>query len=79
MKRAALAGTFALIAGAVSLLLLASILFSCGHGGDPHTTPYNSQSETHRPNQEVTAMTVEAVPQRTDASSPARLRIHTVS
>jgi hypothetical protein len=36
MKRLAAAGTFALIGGAVTLLLLASILFSCGKGGHPH-------------------------------------------
>jgi hypothetical protein len=36
MKRLAAAGTFALIGGAATLLLLASILFSCGQGGHPH-------------------------------------------
>jgi len=36
MKRLAAAGTFALIGGAATLLLLASILFSCGKGGHPH-------------------------------------------
>ena len=36
MKRFALAGTFALIGGAATLLMVASILYSCREGGTPH-------------------------------------------
>lgn len=36
MKRTALAGTFALLAGGATLLLLVSILYSCQLGGHPH-------------------------------------------
>lgn len=36
MKRTAIAGTFALLTGAVSLILLASIVYSCRQGGHPH-------------------------------------------
>ncbi len=36
MKRTLLAGTFSLLAGAATLLLAASILYSCRSGGDPH-------------------------------------------
>jgi hypothetical protein len=36
MKRMIAAGGFGLAAGAVSLLLLASIFYSCRRGGDPH-------------------------------------------
>lgn len=36
MERLAAAGTFALLAGAATLLLLASIFYSCRVGGEPH-------------------------------------------
>ncbi len=36
MKRTAAAGTFALLAGGATLLLLASIFYSCRGGGQPH-------------------------------------------
>ena len=36
MKRTLLAGTFYALAGAATLLLAASIVFSCRTGGDPH-------------------------------------------
>lgn len=36
MKRTLLAGTFYALAGAATLLLVASILYSCRSGGDPH-------------------------------------------
>jgi hypothetical protein len=36
MKRIAAAGTFALLAGGATLLLLASIFYSCHMGGHPH-------------------------------------------
>lgn len=36
MKRTLLAGTFSLLAGAATLLLAASIIYSCRSGGDPH-------------------------------------------
>lgn len=36
MKRTLLASTFSLLAGAATLLLLASIFYSCRRGGDPH-------------------------------------------
>jgi len=49
MKRTALAGTFALLAGLVSLILLASIVYSCRQGGHPHdmgTEPSGSSSHS---------------------------------
>jgi hypothetical protein len=36
MKRTLLASTFSLLAGAATVLLLASIFYSCRRGGDPH-------------------------------------------
>jgi hypothetical protein len=36
MKRTILAGTFFLLAGAATLLLAASIFYSCRSGGHPH-------------------------------------------
>lgn len=36
MKRLAVAGLFASIGGAATLLLVASILYSCRQGGHPH-------------------------------------------
>ncbi|WP_263786225.1 hypothetical protein [Salinibacter grassmerensis] len=36
MKRTLAAGVFSLAIGAVSLLLLASVVYSCRGGGDPH-------------------------------------------
>ena len=36
MKRTLLAGTFSLLAGAATLLLAASIFYSCRSGGHPH-------------------------------------------
>jgi len=36
MKRTLAAGVFSLAIGAVSLLLLASVVYSCRSGGDPH-------------------------------------------
>lgn len=36
MKRTLAAGAFSLAIGAVSLLLLASVVYSCRSGGDPH-------------------------------------------
>jgi ABC-type transport system involved in cytochrome bd biosynthesis fused ATPase/permease subunit len=36
MKRLLAAGTFTLAAGAIALLLAASIFYSCRSGGDPH-------------------------------------------
>lgn len=38
MKRTALAGILSLLAGAFTLLLVASILYSCRSGEDPHNT-----------------------------------------
>jgi hypothetical protein len=36
MKRFTVAGIFAMIGGAATLLLVASILYSCRQGGQPH-------------------------------------------
>jgi len=44
MKRYALAGTFALLAGVATLLLLVSILYSCQMGGHPHDMGNSSRS-----------------------------------
>jgi hypothetical protein len=50
MKRYALAGTFALLAGGVTLLLLASIFYSCRQGSRPHDmgTSANDASPSHK-------------------------------
>ncbi len=42
MKRLAAAGTFALIGGAAALLMVASILYSCRRGGQPHDMGFES-------------------------------------
>ncbi|MFB6249085.1 MAG: hypothetical protein ABEL97_10995 [Salinibacter sp.] len=42
MKRLAAAGTFALIGGAAALLMVASILYSCRQGGQPHDMGFES-------------------------------------
>ncbi|PSQ87441.1 MAG: hypothetical protein BRD42_02090 [Bacteroidetes bacterium QS_3_64_15] len=56
MKRTILAGTFFLLAGAATLLLAASIFYSCRSGGHPHherdthdapTEESHSSEETH--------------------------------
>lgn len=54
MKRTFLVGTFYTLAGAATLLLAASIAYSCRSGGDPHherethnTAPEDTHSETH--------------------------------
>jgi len=46
MKRLAAAGSFALLAGAFGLLLLASIVFSCRQGGTPHEMGTNAPPQT---------------------------------
>jgi hypothetical protein len=50
MKRTAAAGTFALLAGGATLLLLASIFYSCRHGGQPHDmgTSANDAPASHQ-------------------------------
>jgi hypothetical protein len=57
MKRLAAAGTFALLAGAFGLLLLASIVFSCQQGGQPHEMGADADSamQTHPPQETVAA------------------------
>ena len=76
MKRYALAGTFALIGGLATLLLVASILHSCGQDGTPHETPYNSEAS---PSDEEPVRVSVAVPpaQRSgvDASTVSTARI----
>ena len=53
MKRTLLAGTFYTLAGVATLLLAASIFYSCRSGGDPHhsgsaATQYAPPVETTR-------------------------------
>lgn len=50
MKRTLLAGSFYALAGVATLLLAASIFYSCRSGGDPHheqTTHDTPAEETH--------------------------------
>jgi hypothetical protein len=44
MKRLAAAGTFTLLAGGATLILVASILYSCRQGGDPHNPRPDARS-----------------------------------
>jgi len=46
MKRLAAAGTFALLAGGATLILVASILYSCRQGGDPHNPRPDARSSS---------------------------------
>ncbi|MFO8098250.1 MAG: hypothetical protein R6T83_01350 [Salinibacter sp.] len=48
MKRLATAGVFALLAGAFGLLLLASVVFSCRQGGEPHEMGTEAHSPTEQ-------------------------------
>ncbi|PSQ96358.1 MAG: hypothetical protein BRD55_06730 [Bacteroidetes bacterium SW_9_63_38] len=45
MKRLAVAGAFATIGGAATLLMVASILYSCRQGGHPHDMGTDAHSE----------------------------------
>jgi len=69
MKRLAAAGTFALLAGGASLILVASILYSCRQGGDPH----NPRSDASNPSTNTPSAQVEIQPDRTPVSSATRL------
>ena len=44
MKRLTVAGLFAMIGGAATLLMVASILYSCRQGGHPHDMGNDSHS-----------------------------------
>jgi len=44
MKRLTVAGLFAMIGGAATLLMVASILYSCRQGGHPHDMGNDSYS-----------------------------------
>jgi hypothetical protein len=57
MKRFTLAGTFASLAGAATLLLLFSIVYSCRMGGEPHESRYNSEHDRTPTNEAHTAVT----------------------
>ena len=52
MKRTLLAGTFYALAGVATLLLAASIFYSCRSGGDPHHS--GSAATQHAPPVETT-------------------------
>jgi hypothetical protein len=52
MKRALLTGTFYTLAGVATLLLAASIFYSCRSGGDPHHS--GSAATYHAPPVETT-------------------------
>jgi len=51
MKRTLLAGTFYTLAGVATLLLAASIFYSCRSGGDPH---HSGSAATQAPPVETT-------------------------
>ena len=46
MMRTLLAGSFYALAGAATLLLAASIFYSCRSGGDPHNEQYGHDAPT---------------------------------
>jgi hypothetical protein len=71
MKRLAAAGTFALLAGGATLILVASILYSCRQGGDPH----NPRSDASSPSTTPPPAQVEIQSDRTAISSAARLNV----
>lgn len=73
MKRYTLAGTFAGLAGAVGLLLLVSIVYSCRMGGSPHESLYNSEPDQPSTNESHTAVTTTPVSQT--ASAPTGLTV----
>jgi len=72
MKRLAAAGTFALLGGAATLLLLASILFSCGQGGHPHDM--GTQSWT--PDSDPPPTVASAAASDTEANAARTLRLN---
>jgi len=49
MKRFTVAGIFAMIGGAATLLLVASILYSCRQGGHPHEMGKTPDVDEERP------------------------------
>jgi len=71
MKRLAAAGTFALLAGGATLILVASILYSCRQGGDPH----NPRSDANSPSTTTPSAQVEWQSDRTPISSATRLAL----
>jgi len=71
MKRLAAAGTFALLAGGATLILVASILYSCRQGGDPH----NPRSDASNPSKATPSAQVDIQPARTPISSATRLAL----
>lgn len=73
MKRYTLAGTFAGLAGAATLLLLFSIVYSCRMGGEPHESRYNSERAPLNTNEPHTAVTT-SVPQTTSAPTGLTIR-----
>jgi hypothetical protein len=72
MKRTAAAGTFALLAGGATLLLVASILYSCRGGARPHDMGTGSTDAP--PSQSEAAASMETVaPRVTDVASRVSL------
>ena len=71
MKRLAAAGTFALLAGGATLILVASILYSCRQGGDPH----NPRSDASSPSTTAPSAQVEMQADRPRISSATRLEV----
>lgn len=72
MKRLATAGTFALLAGGATLLLVASILYSCRQGGDPH----NPRSDASGPSTTVPSAVAPAALKTADPAA-TRLSVST--
>lgn len=70
MKRLTAAGIFAMIGGAATLLLVASILYSCRQGGHPHemgnTSP--SSGENH-------SAVVDDAPETPAANTPSSQKL----
>ena len=64
MKRLTVAGLFAMIGGAATLLMVASILYSCRQGGQPHDMGTDAHSNDSAP----------PVVEEADESSPTARR-----
>jgi len=70
MKRFTVAGIFAMIGGAATLLLVASILYSCRQGGHPHEMGNTSPSSD-----EHHAAVVDDAPETPGAHAPSSQKL----
>lgn len=73
MKRFTVAGIFAMIGGAATLLLVVSILYSCRQGGQPHDMGTDARSNDSAPS--VVEEAAESSPTARRSPNAARLTI----